>query len=96
MYALGAREVWDEMQILRVAWLVVVCLLFFFSLQFNIIFILTHRKPDQALGGDTEDKSKELRWVLVLRRQEQTAGFGHGGERIRAEIHSTQVAACRG
>lgn len=35
-----------------------------------------------------EDKSEELRQVPVLWRWEQTAAFGRGGERIRAEIHS--------
>lgn len=77
------------------AWVVFVVwffVCFFFPLQFNMISVLMHRKPKQVLERHGEDKSEELCRVLpirlMLRRWEQTAGFGHGGKRIIAEINS--------
>lgn len=79
------------------AWVVFVVLFFFFPLQFNMISVLMHRKRKQVLERHGEDKSEELSRVLpirlMLRRWEQTAGFGHGGKRISAAINSAKVAA---
>lgn len=54
-YALAVKEIWDQMQILCVSiagW--VVGLVFSFPLQFNMIFVLLHRKPNQVLEGHGE------------------------------------------